>query len=377
MLQPGRSYAAGSGYRYGFNGKENDNEVKGEGNQQDYGMRFYDPRLGKFLSVDPISKDFPFYSPYHYAGNTPIWALDLDGREPLPYCEWKFGGWSSIDNFKKIQGSKSHVKVINFGDIFDDGHNYVAIRDQKIPGKWWYASYEDQVGSLGNSQKGNWKLNEPGTNKYNHWTPEGWQADDQEIKETARHLGAFGRAMEKVIINGVIFGVTGGIGSGSSLTARFIYTRTGTTLGDIMSQYASGKSTTELNLTSITLSATTGIPASVTSFGSSAYEYSIKDGFGNSWSVLGLGGDKSTKQVIIETSVGSFTGMLNGKANSNIGVGSGNLYRDLRYSFNPSGAKFGMTVLPGVTSFGTNFLSNTIGASINEAEQSDEANEHQ
>ena len=31
MLQPGRSYNA-AGYRYGFNGKENDNEVKGEGN---------------------------------------------------------------------------------------------------------------------------------------------------------------------------------------------------------------------------------------------------------------------------------------------------------------------------------------------------------
>jgi hypothetical protein len=35
-------------YRYGFNGKENDNEVKGAGNQQDYGMRIYDPRWGSF-----------------------------------------------------------------------------------------------------------------------------------------------------------------------------------------------------------------------------------------------------------------------------------------------------------------------------------------
>lgn len=42
-------------YRYGFNGKENDNDVKGiEGSQQDYGMRIYDPRLGRFLSVDPV-----------------------------------------------------------------------------------------------------------------------------------------------------------------------------------------------------------------------------------------------------------------------------------------------------------------------------------
>jgi len=47
-LMPGRSFSSGD-YRYGFNGKENDNEVKGvTGSQQDYGMRIYDPRLGKF-----------------------------------------------------------------------------------------------------------------------------------------------------------------------------------------------------------------------------------------------------------------------------------------------------------------------------------------
>ena len=82
MLQPGRKYsAAGTGYRYGFNGKENDNEVKGEGNQQDYGMRIYDPRLGKFLSVDPISNEYPWNSPYSFAECDPINYVDLDGLE--------------------------------------------------------------------------------------------------------------------------------------------------------------------------------------------------------------------------------------------------------------------------------------------------------
>jgi hypothetical protein len=38
-LMPGRTFSSNNNkYRYGFNGKENDNEVKGEGNQQDYGM---------------------------------------------------------------------------------------------------------------------------------------------------------------------------------------------------------------------------------------------------------------------------------------------------------------------------------------------------
>ncbi len=79
---PGRKYSASSSkYRYGFNGKENDNEVKGEGNQQDYGMRIYDPRLVRFLSVDPLTKDYPWYTPYQFAGNKPIWASDLDGME--------------------------------------------------------------------------------------------------------------------------------------------------------------------------------------------------------------------------------------------------------------------------------------------------------
>ena len=78
---PGRKYTAGNTYRYGFNGKENDNEVKGEGNQQDYGMRIYEARLGRFLSVDPITKNYPELTPYQFASNTPISAIDLDGGE--------------------------------------------------------------------------------------------------------------------------------------------------------------------------------------------------------------------------------------------------------------------------------------------------------
>jgi len=87
MVAPVRNFSAGNQYRYGFNGKENDNEVKGEGIQQDYGMRIYDPRLGKFLSVDPLARDFPYYSPYHFAGNGPVKFIDLDGGEPKDYVD--------------------------------------------------------------------------------------------------------------------------------------------------------------------------------------------------------------------------------------------------------------------------------------------------
>lgn len=82
-LMPGRNYNAlgAKDYRYGFNGKENDNEVKGEGNQQDYGFRIYDPRVGRFLSTDPLTKSYPWYTPYQFASNSPIVSIDMDGLE--------------------------------------------------------------------------------------------------------------------------------------------------------------------------------------------------------------------------------------------------------------------------------------------------------
>jgi len=58
-----------------------DNEVSGNGNQYDYGFRIYNPRLGRFLSVDPLTADYPWYTPYQFAGNKPIWAVDIDGLE--------------------------------------------------------------------------------------------------------------------------------------------------------------------------------------------------------------------------------------------------------------------------------------------------------
>ena len=88
---PGRGFVGSSGYRYGFNGKENDNEVKGAGNQQDYGMRIYDPRLGRFLSVDPITAQYPELTPYQFASNTPIQAIDLDDLEA-----WLLFGTSEV-----------------------------------------------------------------------------------------------------------------------------------------------------------------------------------------------------------------------------------------------------------------------------------------
>lgn len=80
MLMPGRNYSSSSS-RAGFNGKEQDAEVSGTGNSYDYGFRIYNPRIARFLSVDPLTSSYPWYTPYQFAGNKPIWAIDLDGQE--------------------------------------------------------------------------------------------------------------------------------------------------------------------------------------------------------------------------------------------------------------------------------------------------------
>ncbi len=80
MQMPGRNYSS-TNYRYGFNGKESDNDVSGGGNQYDYGFRIYNPRLGRFLSVDPLTNKYPELTPYQFASNSPIDGVDLDGLE--------------------------------------------------------------------------------------------------------------------------------------------------------------------------------------------------------------------------------------------------------------------------------------------------------
>ena len=42
----------------------------------------------RFLSVDPLFGSFPYYTPYQYAGNKPIAAIDLDGAEEFIVVRW-------------------------------------------------------------------------------------------------------------------------------------------------------------------------------------------------------------------------------------------------------------------------------------------------
>jgi len=60
---------------------EKDDEVKGIGNSLDFGARIYDSRLGRWLSIDPLSAKYPSLSPYNFCENNPIYFNDPTGKD--------------------------------------------------------------------------------------------------------------------------------------------------------------------------------------------------------------------------------------------------------------------------------------------------------
>ena len=134
--------------RYGFNGKENDNEVKGiEGSQQDYGFRIYDPRLGKFLSVDPLTKKYAHYTPYQFSGNKPIKFIDLDGAEEFD-PSFKPTGIAHMRVAKVPDGEETKsVRLGNYemrGFISSNGSSY------------WIARYHHTEGDKAGLHQDEW-----------------------------------------------------------------------------------------------------------------------------------------------------------------------------------------------------------------------------
>ena len=72
-------------YRYGFNGKENDNDFGNDQLIQDYGFRLYAPSIVRFFSVDPLTRSYSMLTPYQFSHNSPIALIDLDGLEGVSY----------------------------------------------------------------------------------------------------------------------------------------------------------------------------------------------------------------------------------------------------------------------------------------------------
>ncbi len=83
MMMPGRSYVPEK-YRFGFQGQEKDDEISGTtGGHISYKYRIHDTRIGRFLSIDPLTAKYPYNSPYAFSENRVIDGIELEGLEYL------------------------------------------------------------------------------------------------------------------------------------------------------------------------------------------------------------------------------------------------------------------------------------------------------
>jgi RHS repeat-associated protein len=113
-------------YRYGFQGQEIDDEVKGEGNSVNFEFRMYDPRISRFLSIDPLSAQYPYNSPYAFAENRVIDGRELEGLEWEQTTTLYADGW-------KVTELTVKLKVKNSSSILTDAET-MALAKQTIPG---------------------------------------------------------------------------------------------------------------------------------------------------------------------------------------------------------------------------------------------------
>ncbi len=151
MTLPNRSGSVGS-YRYGFQGQEKDDEVKGEGNSFNYKYRMHDPRVGRFFAVDPMFRSYPHNSPYAFSENRVLDAIELEGLEAAILRD-------ALENDKlingyyspKLQVANNDGRLLNaqvsgtlFKQAFDDkiAHKFIDIYTGLAGGEYHLSSKE-------------------------------------------------------------------------------------------------------------------------------------------------------------------------------------------------------------------------------------------
>lgn len=100
-------------YRYGFQGQERDDEIKGDGNSLNFEFRMHDPRLGRFFARDPLAWKYPYNSPYAFSENRVIDCIELEGGEKYWSADGqRYLGQIGTDETVRIVNSKANEKHV-------------------------------------------------------------------------------------------------------------------------------------------------------------------------------------------------------------------------------------------------------------------------
>ncbi len=195
MLVPNRNYQSPA-YRYGFQGQEKDDEVKGNGNSLNYKFRMHDPRIGRFFAVDPLTKSYPWYTPYQFSGNKVIYAIELEGLEEFkvnggegtidgPYANQEKAQEAANDDFSKVTWNLKPVTV-TYSKSWTNIKRYLKEKSSKNSTHWEGGKTYTQVTS------NTIVVNKPGyynTPEYKFIAPQDYGAFDEAGSDGLRWKG--------------------------------------------------------------------------------------------------------------------------------------------------------------------------------------------
>ena len=100
------------GYSYSFNGMETDHEVSGHGNSYTTQFRQYDPRLGRWKSLDPLMAIYPSMSPFVAFNDNPVYFTDPHGLEGEPNAKNETSAPSPVVKVITVKGIDLYTVTI-------------------------------------------------------------------------------------------------------------------------------------------------------------------------------------------------------------------------------------------------------------------------
>ncbi len=90
-----------------------------------YTYRQHDARLGRFWSVDPLARKYPWNSPYAFGGNRVVDAVELEGLEYVEIHHYPDGSTKKVLYYTMTD---EEVKALG-----GDGGAYSM---QRLTGRW-------------------------------------------------------------------------------------------------------------------------------------------------------------------------------------------------------------------------------------------------
>ena len=107
-------------YHYGYNGQLKDNQWAGNGNHLDFRFRGYDPRIGRFASIDPLAQKYPWNGSYNFAEDRVIDGKDLEGKEWEAVMEEGQAAWDEMQPEIQEEWEKFEDEASKAGDKINE-----------------------------------------------------------------------------------------------------------------------------------------------------------------------------------------------------------------------------------------------------------------